>query len=499
MPRRFLAAAFLCAALGAAAWDGAAADPPELRAGGDWATPAGNLAGTRAAAISAIGAGNVRRLRPRWRFRFPGEPGFSGSFASVPLAVGSRVFVQDLKSSVYALDRRSGRLLWARRVQEPSGGPNGLAAGWGKIFGSIPTGAFALDARTGRLLWQARLTSRRNPVTIAPVAARGLVYTSTTGMAPGGRGAIYALDAADGDVRWRFDTIRDPWRFPREAGGGGAWYPPSLDRPGRLYVGTANPYPWGGSRRRPNGGMYPGPALYTDSLVVLDAARGRLVWTNQVTPHDVRDLDFQATPILTRVRRGGRSVDIVVGAGKSGRVVAWDRLTHRRLWKTTVGVHLNDQGPLPRRPVRVCPGLLGGVETPMALARERLLVPVVDLCFAESAFGTSVSAFHRTDYSKGRGQLVALDPATGARIWARHFASPVFGCATVANAVVFTATYDGRVLALSTRDGRTLWTARARAGINGCPAVAGDLLLVAAGAPHPAFARPVPELVAYGP
>lgn len=494
-------AAFVCAALaaGSAAGDGAPAEPPELRVAADWATPAGNLAGTRAAASSAIQAGNVARLRPRWRFRFPGEPGFSGNFASVPLAVGSRVFVQDLKSSVYALDRQSGRLLWARRAQRPSGGPNGLAAAWGKIFASSPTGTFALDARTGKLLWQARLTSRRNPVTIAPVAARGLVYTSTTGMAAGGRGTIYALDAADGRVRWRFDTIRDPWRFPGEAGGGGAWFPPSLDGRGRVYFGTANPYPWGGSRRRPNGGMYPGPVLYTDSLVVLDAAHGQLVWTDQVTPHDVRDLDFQATPILARVRRGGRSLDVVIGAGKSGRVVAWDRLTHRRLWQTAVGLHVNDRGPLPREPVRVCPGLLGGVETPMALAPGRLLVPVVDLCFVESAFGTSVSVFHRADYSKGRGELVALDPATGSKVWVRRFASPVFGCATVANAVVFTATYDGRVLALSTRDGRTLWTARARAGINGCPAVAADLLLVGAGAPHPELARPVPELVAYGP
>ena len=51
--------------------------------------------------------------------------------------------------------------------------------------------------------------------------------------------------------------------------------------------------------------------------------------------------------------------------------------------------------------------------------------------------------------------------------------------------------------ALSVRDGHTLWSARARAGINSCPAVAGDLLLVGAGAPHSDFAAPVAELVAY--
>jgi hypothetical protein len=70
----------------------------------------------------------------------------------------------------------------------------------------------------------------------------------------------------------------------------------------------------------------------------------------------------------------------VFGAGKAGRVIAWDRATRRRRWTGVVGLHRNDVGPLPRRRVTVCPGLLGGVETPMAYADGRLFVPVVDLC-----------------------------------------------------------------------------------------------------------------------
>jgi len=51
------------------------------------------------------------------------------------------------------------------------------------------------------------------------------------------------------------------------------------------------------------------------------------------------------------------------------------------------------------------------------------------------------------------------------------------------------------VFALATSDGRTLWQTRTRAGINGCPSVAGGLLLVGAGAPT-AHGRGVPELTA---
>ena len=199
---------------------------------------------------------------------------------------------------------------------------------------------------------------------------------STVGYAPFGRGAIYALDAATGAVRWKFVTIEEPWRYPLEAGGGGLWYPVSVDAQGRLYAGNSNPSPWGGTPERPNGAAFPGPVPYTDSLLVLDARTGRLLWYDQVTPHDVRDYDFEATPILATVEGD----ELVFGAGKAGRVIAWDRETRRRRWTTAVGLHRNDLGPLPRRRVTVCPGLLGGVETPMAYADGRLFVPVVDLC-----------------------------------------------------------------------------------------------------------------------
>jgi alcohol dehydrogenase (cytochrome c) len=74
--------------------------------------------------------------------------------------------------------------------------------------------------------------------------------------------------------------------------------------------------------------------------------------------------------------------------------------------------------------------------------------------------------------------------------------SPDLGCATVSNDVVFTSTYDGTVYALATRDGSVLWRSRLRAGVNACPAVVGDLLLVGAGVPDSRRARP--ELVAFG-
>jgi alcohol dehydrogenase (cytochrome c) len=171
----------------------------------------------------------------------------------------------------------------------------------------------------------------------------------------------------------------------------------------------------------------------------------------------------------------------VIGAGKAGAVIAWDRRSRRRLWQAEVGRHGNDRGPLPDRPVTVCPGLFGGVETPMAYAGGTVFVPVVDLCMRGSSFG--YPSLRTVDVSNGSGELVALDAATGRRRWRVSLPGPDFGCATVAEGVVFTSTFDGGVYGFDMRDGSRLWSTQLRAGINACPALAGNVLLVGAGVP----------------
>jgi len=464
--------AFVAAALALTALAGCGS----RSSGRNWPLPAADLAATRAAPDSRIDAANVSRLRVRWHFRFTAAPSFSGIFASTPIVDGGTAYIQDLRSNVFALDLGSGAVRWEHHYGARNDGPNGLAVDDGRVYGATDTTAFALAAASGERLWQTRLVTRSQQfVDVAPVPWHGLVFLSTVGYPPFGRGAIYALDASTGAVRWTFVTVRDPWPHPLLAGGGGLWSPVSIDAAGRVYGGNSNPGPWGGSPGLPNGAAFPGPVLYTDSLIVLGARTGRLVWFDQVTPHDVRDYDFQATPILA-VPEGRK---LVLGAGKAGIVVAWDRLTHRRVWTARVGLHRNDSGPLPRRRVTVCPGLLGGVETPMAYAEGRVFVPVVDLCGWGSAVARqSIATVHP---EQGSGRLVALDAASGRMIWQRRFASPDFGCAAVARNVVFTSTYDGTVYALRSDTGRVLWRARLSAGINACPALAGDMLLIGAG------------------
>jgi len=461
--------------------------PGERPAG--WPLPNADAAGTRSARGSNIGAANVHTLHVAWRFPLDGYQTVSGIFASTPVASGGRVYVQDLDSDVFAIDERTGRRLWVTHARQVDGGPNGVAFAGGRVFGNTARAAFALDADTGRVLWRTKLVHSANQtIDIAPLVQNGLVFTSTVGVPKGGKGVLYALDAGTGRVVWQFSTVLGDWAVPGKAAGGGAWWPFSVDGAGRVYAGTANPVPWGGSPRLPNGGAYAGRDLYTDSLLSLDGKTGKLRWYFQATPHDVRDYDLGGSPVLV-----GPTVYV---AGKAGIVYALDASSGRVLWRRPVGRHENDTGPLPRHRVLVCPGLYGGVETPMAYADDRLFVPVVDLCMKGSAVG--YEPIQNVDIpSRGSGELVALDAANGRPAWTDRFPVPLFGCATVANDVVFVSSLDGHLYGVRTSDGRVLWQARMRAAVNACPAVVGDELLVGAGADYPTLANARYELAAF--
>ena len=465
---------------------------PEPGAAGSWPAPNHDLAGTRDAGGTAMSTVAVKGLHRIWRFALPEPPTYSGVIAATPLVIGGEVYVQTLHSNVYALDAGTGHLDWSRRFRRTSGGPNGLAAAYGRLYGVTSTNVFALDRDTGRVTWSRRVTAGSAPLDVAPAVADGRVFVGTSAQTAGGKGSLLALDVRTGRVVWRRSLVRGAWADPKVASGGGVWWTPTIDRAGGLWVGTANPLPWGGTRALPNGGAYAGAALYTDSILALTASTGRLRWYDQVTPHDVRDYDFALPPILARA--GGR--DLAIGGGKGGRVIAWDRRTRKRVWTASVGRHLHDTGALPAEPVVVCPGLLGGVLTPMALARGRLFVPVVNLCMRGSA--TGYESLSGVDYARrGRGQLTALDAATGRSLWTRRLPSPVFGCATAAGNAVFTTTYAGRVYALDQRTGRILWSVQEPAGSNACPAVADGLLIVPAGAEPTTIGTPTAVVDAY--
>ena len=480
--------------------------PPEWAANaGSWPAHNLDLANTRALLDGRIDAHDVATLRAKWTFKLPYAGGY-GAFTSNPIVAGGVVYIEDPDSDVFALRLATGTLLWRHdyRSVTPSGGPNGVALGYGLLYGETESSVFALDPHTGKQVWIRKLATRANEgIDMAPQLSGGRLLISTipgssTSFYTGGAyGTLYALDAHTGKPLWSFSTVKGGaalWGSPKLNGGGGLWYPPAVDARGRVFIGTGNPSPYPLTPSDPNARSRPGPNLYTDSLVALDGATGKLLWYRQVTPHDLRDHDFQDSPIILTVKVHGVPTEAVIGAGKSGEVIAFRASDGRRLWTLSIGRHNRYQsGPLPSKPVVYCPGGLGGVLTPMAEARGVLYVPWNDVCFKGSATGLVRGG----PVPPVGGGLAAVDTATGAVLWKHTFTSLDAGAATVADDVVFTSTYDGTVFALSTRTGATLWKVKAPAGINSFPALTSSMLIVGAGAPTSTSKSANGELVAY--
>jgi alcohol dehydrogenase (cytochrome c) len=470
---------------------GSGAAPPEWAANpAGWPSHNHDLSNTRADFATQIDARDVATLKQRWSFPLRAG-GLFGAFTSNPIVLDGVVYLEDPDSSVYALRLSTGTLLWNHDYHSvaPSGGPNGVAYGYGLLYGVTEDSVFALDPHSGKQVWIHKLTSSSDEgIDMAPQLYDGKVLISTipgnssSFYYPGAYGVVFALDAHTGKILWSFSTVKGGaklWGDPKQNGGGGLWYPPAVDAHGRVFIGVANPSPYPPTPGDPNARSRPGPNLYTDSLVALDGGTGKLLWYRQVTPHDVRDYDFQDSPIVTTVNVHGVATEAVIGAGKSGKVIAFDAATGTRLWTLSIGKHnAYENGPLPASPVVYCPGSLGGVLTPMAEAHGVVFVPWLDACFKGSATGLAAGGPHTAT-----GGLAAVDAATGEILWQHALPAIDSGAATVANDVVFTSTYKGTIYALSTKTGKVLWTAKAPYGINSFPAITKTMLIVGASEP----------------
>jgi len=465
----------------------------------DWPLPNKDFANTRESMDSEINISNVSSLGIAWEFPIPGL-GEWGAAATNPLILGETVYLQDLKSNFFAIDLKTGKLNWKKDYNLDAYGPNGPAIGWDKIF--LQKGNYEIAAldMTGNELWSTKLSDIETVgIDIQLVAYGNMVYTSTvpgtenanfyTG---GGTGIIYALNQETGKIEWSFNTVdsEDIWGNPDVNSGGGAWYPPAVDtEKGAVYFGIGNPAPWPGIEEFPNGSSRPGSNLYTNSIVALDAKSGKLLWYNQVLPHDIFDLDFQISPIITSAEINGETVEIVIGSGKLGKVYAFDRNNGNIIWETAVGKHENDElKELPEGITRVYPGPLGGVETNMAISNGVLYVPVINLFADYTPASLDSSTF---DIGAGTGELVALNVKTGKEIWKKEFNSINVGAATVVNDLVFTSTFDGMIYAFDKKTGNEVWKYQAPASINGWPAVSGDMIL------FPVGLGPEPKLLAF--
>jgi outer membrane protein assembly factor BamB len=482
---------------------GGSSTSPESRLLTGSGYPNANTSNTRYVG-GAIDASNVSKLGVAWTLPLTAKSEY-GSYSSAPVIANGVIYSQDLQSNVQAISLKTGKVIWTRTYDSPDQGPNGLVVEGGHVYGATTSSAFALDEKTGKQIWSVPLVRNEHEgIDMAPGYHAGIVYVSTV---PGsttqfyegeGVGTLWALEGSTGRKLWHFDTVPEALWSSKEGhlnSGGGLWYTPAFDEDGSMYIGVGNPAPFPGTSEFPWGSSRPGPDLYTDSIVKLNASTGKLDWYYQLTPHDLYDRDLQDPPILANV--AGRQV--VLAAGKAGFVIALDAQTGKLLWKRSVGIHNghDNDGVYAMRheysklhlPETVYPGLLGGVIAPMATNGSTVFAPVVNHSV------TYKSQTEPEESGPSTGELVAIDIATGAVKWDRRLPSSVFGAATAVNDLVFATTFEGKLYAFNASTGATVWESQLPAGSNTGVAVDGETLVAPAGLPFESGQKP--GLVAY--
>jgi alcohol dehydrogenase (cytochrome c) len=397
----------------------------------------------------------------------------------------------------YAIDASNCAEKWrsVRHSETPSylGVNRGFAYVDGKLFrGTSDVHALALDAADGHVVWDQVLDVKGPGVSIpmAPIAANGLVYIGNAGGDIATvTGHVYALDARDGHVVWKFDAVpasgpaRATWLNPRLPVSGAAyWTSFTLDEPnGILYVPTGNPAPDFDAELRK------GDNLYSNSVIALSSRSGRMLGYNQLVKRDFHDWDVDSPPALVTTRSGRA---IVASANKDGVLTILDRsgVTHGEtgasplpiISQTATTTRLNADVPLSRdRTTHFCPGIQGGNEWNGAAYSPQtnsLYVGAVDWCAnvqlkrdtvtvpgpqAGFWFGAETPQEQIQDPpERASGWLTAFDAENGSVRWKYHAPRPMLAAVTpTAGGVVFAADMGGRLYAFDAATGRILWQA----------------------------------------
>ena len=395
----------------------------------------------------------------------------------------------------YALDAGSGREVWryhrARTKELGSKVNRGAAVAGQRVF-MVTDNAhlIALDRSTGNLLWDTEMAdSRQNyAATSAPLIAGDLVVSGIAGGDGGVRGFLSAFDQKTGKEAWRFWTTpnkgekgSETWNGKAiEHPGGATWFTGSYDSELKtLFWQVGNPGP------DHNGDEREGDNLYTDSVIALDPATGKLKWHYQFTPHDEWDWDAAEPLTLVDTKWEGQDRKLLLQANRNGFFYVLDRVTGKFLlgkpfvtrltWAKEISpagrpVRNADAGPTDKG-TRVCPAVLGAANW-----WSTAFDPASSLYYIQAIESCGVYLKRPVDFQPGRGFmggssrnapgvqpqrfLRAIDIKTGKIAWELPqvgSGESRSGTLATAGGLIFFGEESGAVMAVDSSNGKILW------------------------------------------
>jgi alcohol dehydrogenase (cytochrome c) len=468
----------------------------------DWLMYRGNYAGWSYSPLNQINTGNVSQLQLKWTLAMND----GGTNETTPLVHDGIMYLWAPGNAVEAINAVTGELLWrnnigpAPRNLNPGGdvAERSMALYNDKVI--VPTmeqKIYALDARTGKIVWQTYYSDPKDPQEgehgsdggVIVIHGKVIIGMTNCGRIPqAGHCYISAYDANTGKRAWKFATVADTgepggdsWNgLPNDQRAGAeTWnvgtYDPVLNT---TYWGTAQSKPW----RRDMRGSGTGATLYANSTLALDPDTGKLKWYFVHAPGETFDLDEVFERIL--IDHGAQKT--VMTTGKVGILWKLDRATGKYLdSRETVfqnvftkmdpktGVPTYRKDVLDQKVdewLPSCPGPAGGKDWPAASYSppgDTIIIPLEQSCVLMN--GAGAQQFYEMPGTEGNmGRLSAYETNTMKPLWSLQQRAPFLtGVVTTAGSLAFVGDYDRVFHAFDTRNGKQLWTVRLGTGVEG--------------------------------
>jgi alcohol dehydrogenase (cytochrome c) len=498
--------------------------------GADWTSYNGDYSGRRYSSLNEITPSNVAQLRAAWVF----HPGNSQRLEVTPVVIRGVMYITSA-NDVFALDARTGRVLWHYQRPISSGllddaaahKNRGVAVWQDSVYVETDDAhLLRLDARSGGLIWDVEYAekSKHYGATSAPLAVKDEIVVGTSGGDSGVRGFVAAYDALTGKQKWRFWTIPGPGEFGSSSwpgksylyGGGTTWMPGTYDP-------ALNTLYWTTSNAAPDfvGDTRPGDDLYTACVLALDPDSGKLKWYFQFTPHDLYDYDASETPVLVDTQENGTTRHLLVQANRNGFFYVLDRTDGKFLHATPFMEKLNWATTIDSsgRPVLsgripsaegtfICPGIEGATNwfspsyNPSTGLFYFMDLESCNIYFAKSQPFTRGETYYNTGTKRVPGKhgqkiLLAFSVLDGKLVWRypqTGRGDSWGGTLTTASGLLFFADDANSLEAVDATNGQPLWHFNTGQRIDASPmtyAIDGtQCVAVAAGSDIFSFALP---------
>ena len=244
----------------------------------------------------ALGTGSLKKI---WSTDIGSGSSDEIPLVAQPVLYNGVIYTLDTDSTVSAFSASSGKRVWERSVRPKKEGDDVIGGGLA-ISGNIlfVTGGYgellALDLKEGKKIWKALLSS---PSRAAPTVLGDSVYVLTVD------NRLSSFNVADGKLRWEYEGLS-------EAAG---------------IVGAASP--------AANNDIIVAP-LSSGELMALRVENGSVAWSENLSSFVQRGgssslPDISALPVLDK--------DLVFGVNYSGKIVAIEQRTGRRVWQRDIG------------------------------------------------------------------------------------------------------------------------------------------------------------------